>query len=96
MPLYFFRIRNGKFSGASEQGTECADRNAAWKALTSACADMAAGISRKLEQNAEWQMELLDESKQPVFRIRIVAESLDCGERGRRAASTNFRPQRGP
>jgi hypothetical protein len=96
MPLYFFRIRNGRFSGASEQGTECADRNAAWKALTSACADMAAGISRKLNQNSEWQMELLDESKQPVFRIRIVAESLDCAERGRRAGSTDSRPQRGP
>jgi hypothetical protein len=77
MPLYFFRIRNGKFSGASEQGTECADSNAAWKALTGACAEMAAGISRKLKQNSEWQMELLDESKRPVFRIRIVAESLD-------------------
>ena len=24
-----------------------------------------------------WQMELLDEAKRPVFRIRIVAESLD-------------------
>jgi Domain of unknown function (DUF6894) len=77
MPLYFFRIRNGRYSGASEFGTECADRNAAWKALTSTCADMAAGISRKLKQNSEWHMELLDESKRPIFRIRIVAESLD-------------------
>ena len=77
MPLYFFRIRNGRYSGASERGTECADRNDAWRALTSTCADMAAGISRKLRQNSEWQMELLDEEKRPVFRIRIVAESLD-------------------
>jgi len=77
MPLYFFRIRNGRYSGASEFGTECADRNAAWKALTNTCADMAAGISRKLKQNSEWHMELLDESKRPIFRIRIVAESLD-------------------
>lgn len=77
MPLYFFRIRNGRYSGASESGTECADRNAAWKALTTSCADMAAGISRKLTQDSEWQMELLDETKRPVFRIRIVAESLD-------------------
>jgi hypothetical protein len=28
-------------------------------------------------ENSEWQMELLDESKRPLFRIRIVAESLD-------------------
>jgi hypothetical protein len=77
MPLYFFRIRNGSFSGASEYGTECADRDAAWKELTTVCADMAGSISRKLAENSEWQMELLDETRQPVFRIRIVAESLD-------------------
>ncbi len=77
MPLYFFRIRNGRYSGASDYGTECADRNAAWKALTTTCADMAAAISRKLTQDSEWQLELLDETKRPIFRIRIVAESLD-------------------
>jgi hypothetical protein len=77
MPLYFFRIRNGRYSGASEHGTECADRDAAWKELTSVCADMASGISRKLKENSEWHLELLDESKQPIFRIRIIGETLD-------------------
>jgi hypothetical protein len=38
---------------------------------------MIGAISRKLQENAEWQMELLDESKKPVFRIRLVAESLE-------------------
>ena len=77
MPLYFFRIKNGRYSGSSDHGTECVDRSAAWKELTNVCADMAGGISRKLAENSEWQMEMLDEAKQPIFRIRIVAESLD-------------------
>jgi hypothetical protein len=77
MPLYFFRIRNGEYSGASEQGIELPDRVAAWKELTSVCGDMVGGISRKLKENSEWQMELLDESKKPVFRIRLVGEPLD-------------------
>jgi hypothetical protein len=77
MPLYFFRIRNGRYSGASDYGTECADRDAAWRELTTVCADMASGISRKLAENSEWQMELLDEAKQPVFRIRIVGETIN-------------------
>jgi hypothetical protein len=77
MPLYFFRIRSGGFAGASEYGTECADRVAAWQEMTTVCADMASSISRKLTENSEWQMELLDEDRQPVFRIRIVAETLD-------------------
>lgn len=77
MPLYFFQIRNGGYSGCSEQPTECADHHAAWKRMTGICADMAAGISRKLQENSEWQMELLDEGKRPIFRIRIVAESFE-------------------
>ena len=77
MPLYFFRIRNGRYSGASSHGTEFADRDAAWDELTSVCANIVGGISRKLKLNSEWEMELLDESKHPVFRIRLVAESID-------------------
>ncbi len=77
MPLYFFRIRNGRYSGASDHGTELADRVAAWHELTSVCADIVGGISRKLKPDSEWDMELLDESRQPVFQIRLVAESLD-------------------
>ena len=77
MPRYFFRIRNGRYSGASEHGVELADHNAAWQELTRSCADMVGGICRKLGQNAQWEMELLDERKQPVFRICLVADSLD-------------------
>ena len=77
MPLYFFRIRNGRYSGSSNQGTEFADRDVAWHELTSVCANIVGGISRKLKQDSEWDMELLDESKRPVFRIRLVAESMD-------------------
>jgi uncharacterized protein DUF6894 len=77
MPRYFFRIRNGRYSGASERGIELADHNAAWEELTRSCADMIGGICRKLGQNTQWELELLDESKHPVFRICLVANSLD-------------------
>ena len=63
--------------GSSDCGAEFADRDAAWKELTGVCGDMVGGISRKLKENGEWQMELLDASKKPVFRIRLVAETLD-------------------
>jgi hypothetical protein len=75
MPLYYFRIRNGDICGASDQGTEFPDHDAAWKELTGVCAGIVGGISRKLQQNSEWAMELLDEAKRPVFRIRLVAET---------------------
>ena len=58
------------------------DRDAAWVEMTKVCGDLVGSISRNLKQNAEWQMELLDESKKPLYRIRLVAETLDgqsCG-----------------
>jgi hypothetical protein len=76
MPLYFFRISHGRYSGASDQGSEFESHEAAWVEMTRICADLLGGISRSLKQNADWHMELLDEVKQPVFRIRLVAESL--------------------
>jgi hypothetical protein len=57
--------------------TELADRDAAWTEMTSVCGDLVGSISRNLKQNAEWHMELLDETKKPLFRIRLVAETLD-------------------
>lgn len=76
MPIFFFSVRNGKHGGVCNEGAEFPDRNAAWKEMTGVCGDMVADVSRKLHENAEWQMELLDESRQPVFRIRLVAETL--------------------
>lgn len=77
MPIFFFRVRHGEEICVSTDGAEFPDLNAAWKEMTSVCGDMIADISRKLPENAEWQMELLDESRKPVFRIRLVSETLD-------------------
>jgi len=43
--------------------------------MTRVCASLVGSISGNLKQNSEWHMELLDESKKPVFRIRLVAET---------------------
>jgi hypothetical protein len=76
MALYFFRIGHGHYSGASDQESEFESREAAWTEMARVCGDLVGSISRKLKQNAEWRMELLDEAKKPVFRIRLVAETL--------------------
>ena len=77
MPLFYFRIRTGRYSGESSHGIELADQDAAREELTSVCGDMIGSIARHLSENAEWQMELLDESRKPVFRIRLIAESFE-------------------
>ena len=91
MPLYFFRIRNGRYSGASEQGIELADANAAWQELTNSCANMVGGICRRLGQDTQWEMEMLDEQKRPVFRISLVADTPGATDP---EASAGKQPQR--
>jgi hypothetical protein len=76
MSLYFFRISHGRYAGACDLGTEFKNREDAWAEMTKVCGNLLGGISRSLRQNAEWRMELLDEAKKPVFRIRLVAESV--------------------
>jgi uncharacterized protein DUF6894 len=77
VPLFYFRICNGDYSGTSGDGFDLADKNAAWAEMTRVCGDLVGGIARKLTQHSEWRMELLDESRRPVFRIRVLAETLD-------------------
>jgi hypothetical protein len=76
MSLYFFRISHGRYSGASEHASQFESREAAWSEMTKVCGNLLSGISRSLKQDSEWHVELLDESKKPVFRIRLVAETL--------------------
>lgn len=85
MPIFFFSVRHGDDTQVSSDGAEFPDRNTAWKEMTGVCSDMVGEVSRKLVENAEWQMEMLDESRKPVFRIRLVAETVEenAGEKPR-------------
>ena len=76
MPVFFFSVGRGEDACVSNDGAEFADHNAAWKEMTGVCGELIADVSRRLSENAEWQMELLDESKKPLSRIRLVAETL--------------------
>jgi hypothetical protein len=77
MPRYYFRVARGPFSGTSDVVVDLAHRDAAWQELTQICGDLVGGICRNLNQNTRWQLELLDESKTPMFRVALIAEALD-------------------
>lgn len=77
VPCYSFRIRRGEYSGTCGPSSEFADSNAAWAEMTKVCGDLIGDVSYKLKQNDEWQIELLDANKKPVFRITLIAETLD-------------------
>jgi hypothetical protein len=75
MPMFSFRARNGDHLSTSD-ACEFASQEAAWKELTGVCGDLVSANCRKLGQDCEWSMELLDADLAPLFRIRLVAETL--------------------
>ena len=90
MPLYFFRISHGRYTGASDQGSEFESRDAAWTEMTKVCGNLLGSLSRGLKQNAEWQMELLDEAKKPVFGFDLLPNPLVSVQSHIRPAARNF------
>jgi hypothetical protein len=77
MPLYFFRVQSGRFSGAEDRGTDLADNDAAWDELRRVAGDLLGSICRKLKPDSKWQIELLDGSNKPIFKITLVGETLE-------------------
>jgi hypothetical protein len=80
MPQYFFRISHGRYAGASVQGMEFESQDDAWREMRRICADLLGGVARSLKQDGEWRMELLDAASRPVFRVRLIAESVGAAE----------------
>ncbi|WP_456631945.1 DUF6894 family protein [Bradyrhizobium sp. URHC0002] len=70
-------ITNGELSSAAEHGIELSDRDSAWKELTRICGGLVGSLSRNMKQGAEWQIELLDEFRKPLLRMRLVSEALE-------------------
>jgi hypothetical protein len=76
MPRYYLRIEHGKYFGAADSAFDVKDAAAAWQELIDVCGDLVGGVCSSLKENADWHMEVLDETKKPLHRIRLVAESL--------------------
>jgi hypothetical protein len=80
MPRYYFHIDHGKFSGAFDSGNsdrafDFKDDAAARREMIMACSDVARDVCLSLTENTDWQIELLDETKKSLFKMRLLAES---------------------
>ena len=76
MPRYYFHIAHGHLAGTSDVALELNNVDEAWKEMIRVCGDLIGGACRALQQNSDWHMELLDEARKPLLRIRLVTESL--------------------
>jgi hypothetical protein len=84
---FHLRIPDGRFSGLANHPMNLVDRDAAWDEMTLVCKDLVGSVVREIARNTEWQMELLDESKTPIYRIRVISETLDGNPGGAGPAS---------
>ena len=77
MPRFLFQVQQARFPGIPTVEDVLCDSFAARKAALGMCADLAKDIVAGLTEDSEWRLDVLDESGQPVFRLRLIAESLE-------------------
>jgi hypothetical protein len=52
--------------------SEIANRALTWQELAAVSSDLIAGACEALEQNTSWQIELLNEDRNPIFRVSLL------------------------
>jgi hypothetical protein len=77
MPRFIFQVQQGKFPEPPAVEDTLCNSYAARKAALGIYSDLAKDIVNRLTDDSEWRLDVLDESGKPVFRLRLLAESLD-------------------
>jgi hypothetical protein len=76
LPLYTFRMFDGKQSVTSDAAISFIDAGEAWIEMVKVCADLVVGGVRNLKPDSVWHLELLNAAQEPLFRINLTAKSL--------------------
>jgi hypothetical protein len=77
MPRFAFQVQPGQFPKLPAIEDVLNDRDAARKAALGMCADLAKDIVAGLTKDSEWRLDVLNETGEPVFRLRLLAETLE-------------------
>ena len=77
MPRFLFQVQHPKSAGIPAIEDVLSDNFAARKVALGICADLAKDIVAGLTEDSEWRLDVLDQSGKPVFRLRLLAETLE-------------------
>jgi hypothetical protein len=77
MPRFVFQVQSGQSPELPAIEEVLTDHKAARKAALGICADLAKDIVAGLTENSEWRLDVLNETGAPVFRLRLLAETLE-------------------
>jgi hypothetical protein len=76
MPRFFFQVQPGRSPEFPVIEDELRGIDEVRKSALQMCADLANDIVAGLTEDTEWRLDVVDESGRPVFRVRLIAESL--------------------
>jgi hypothetical protein len=77
MSRHFFRITNCD-GGTIEHPAEILEGHSAGTETAMVFVDLSRSCQRLLKENAEWRLELLGSQKEPLYRIRLIAETCEA------------------
>ena len=73
MPRYFFNIIHAERSSVDDEGEELPDGHAAWREATTMAGEMIRDIDGKLRPGQGWELEVIDEFRNPLYVISVRA-----------------------
>src|SRR5216684_8615058 len=76
MPRFSFQVSKGKFSDTCTE-TACESNADARHEAMAIFADLVRDILVELTVDPIWKIEVADEAEKPIFRLWLLAESLD-------------------
>jgi hypothetical protein len=72
MPRYSFSVSQG--GPPQHTSDDCPDDDAAKREASGMFADMARGISKRLQLHPDWQIDVADDAGESIFKIKVAAE----------------------
>jgi hypothetical protein len=75
MQRYSFRVTRGRHL-RQDISSDLPDNQAAKREAVAIFSDLARSFAHDLDVNPEWQIEVTDEFRKPIFRLTLLAESL--------------------
>ncbi len=75
MPRFFFNISSER-GGEDFEGIDLPHADAAWQEAAAAAGELFKGISNTFPPGQQWVLEVTDEQRTPLYRIRVTGEKI--------------------
>jgi hypothetical protein len=76
MPRFLFQVQPGRRPGFPVIEDDLGGTDEVRKMALAMFADLVKDIVAGLTEESEWRLDAMDESGNPIFRVRLIAESL--------------------